>query len=207
MVQGACDCEKLFPQITCCAIHLDGANRITFTWSRLCEHQGVGRTKLQSTYLDWHHAAWQWLIMSIVSELVFFAHMWAISRFRPSMLQVMGAGGHSVLYLGVMPASTLLPKVIGVDGDVNTLFLICLDTDYSSRVPVIAGCNILSVCTACHAVWMHGGVEFHNSASVWHNCPCVQRGTKWTIVLDTPVNTWHNTTTLLSDRRLRDCAS
>ncbi|PVD22524.1 hypothetical protein C0Q70_18338 [Pomacea canaliculata] len=59
-------------------------------------------------------------------------------------LQVIGASGHSVPYIGVVRVSVWLPKdVVGVDSKVDTLLLVCLDTEYSSRVPVIAGTNIL----------------------------------------------------------------
>ncbi|PVD21605.1 hypothetical protein C0Q70_17404 [Pomacea canaliculata] len=61
-----------------------------------------------------------------------------------STLQVIGAGGHSVPYIGVVRVSVWLPKdVVGVDSKVDTLLLVCPDTEYSSRVPVIAGTNIL----------------------------------------------------------------
>ncbi|XP_025079813.1 uncharacterized protein LOC112555597 [Pomacea canaliculata] len=83
--------------------------------------------------------------VSIVSESFFRRNM----RHRQlenldSTLQVIGAGGHSVPYIGVVRVSVWLPKdVVGVDSKVDTVLLVCPDTEYSSRVPVIAGTNIL----------------------------------------------------------------
>ena len=57
-------------------------------------------------------------------------------------LQVTGAGGQSVPYLGYIVSPISMPKdVVGTEAVVETIALICPDTPFSETVPVIVGTN------------------------------------------------------------------
>jgi transposase InsO family protein len=56
------------------------------------------------------------------------------------LLNIQSAGGHSLPYLGYIEAGLKIP---GDDEEQNCLFLVVPDTEYSKRVPVLIGTNIL----------------------------------------------------------------
>ena len=60
------------------------------------------------------------------------------------VLNILGAGGQTVPYLGVIPVNiSLPPEVGGTTETVATMAVICPDTSLSKRVPVIVGTNTL----------------------------------------------------------------
>ena len=59
-------------------------------------------------------------------------------------LHVLAAGGHTVPYLGFVRVTVALPPgVVEVSKSVNTLMLVCPDTDFSQNLPVIIDTNTL----------------------------------------------------------------
>ena len=68
-------------------------------------------------------------------------------------LRVTGAGGQPVPYLGFVTLNIALPREIaGTAETVETLALVCPDTEASSRLPVIIGTNTLKMlATRCQA--------------------------------------------------------
>lgn len=59
-------------------------------------------------------------------------------------LNITGAGGQTVPYLGVIRVRLRLPEeVAGTSAEVDTLAVVCPDTKFSAKVPVIVGTNTL----------------------------------------------------------------
>ena len=59
-------------------------------------------------------------------------------------IDIVGAGGQAVPYLGVVAVTLALPKEVGGTTDsVNTYAVVCPDTKLSARAPVIVGTNTL----------------------------------------------------------------
>lgn len=82
--------------------------------------------------------------VSIMSES-FFRKNYSKDDLEPlSELNVTGAGGHSIPYLGFVRVNVELPEeVVGVREKTQTLMLVCPDTEYSILVPVIVGTNTM----------------------------------------------------------------
>jgi hypothetical protein len=61
-----------------------------------------------------------------------------------SILEIKGAGGHTLNYLGYVSINIAFPE--GVNGDVKehvALVLVVPDTEYNTRVPLIIGTNLI----------------------------------------------------------------
>ena len=59
-------------------------------------------------------------------------------------LNITGAGGQTVPYLGIVRVSVKLPEeIVGVASELETLAVVCPDTKMSARLPIIIGTNTL----------------------------------------------------------------
>lgn len=108
--------------------------------------------------------------VSIVSETFYRSKLSHVTLEElSSELKVVGAGGNVVPYLGFVRVNVSMSKdVVGVGEGVNALMLVCPDTDFSQRVPVIIGTNVLrNLAGLCRDVF---GSHF---VSLMQVCPAV----------------------------------
>ncbi|KAK7106579.1 hypothetical protein V1264_017813 [Littorina saxatilis] len=104
--------------------------------------------------------------VSILSESLFREHFDQDDLKPLEGLKVTGAGGHNIPYLGYVRTTVAFSsRVVGVDDCVDTMFLVCADTDYSMRVPVIIGTNTLKLLSNhCEQVAGRAFVHTHTLA-------------------------------------------
>lgn len=82
--------------------------------------------------------------VSIMSETFYNNNFSYVPMEELTCLRVVGAGGSAVPYLGFVRVNVRLPEdVTGVNESVDVLMLVCRDTDYSQKVPIIIGTNTL----------------------------------------------------------------
>ncbi|KAK7495225.1 hypothetical protein BaRGS_00013635, partial [Batillaria attramentaria] len=118
---------------------LCGSDTVTALVGRVCSStidiQGVSTSCLRDSGSQ----------VSTVSETFYNTHLSDVPLEKlDTLLTVKGAGGHSVPYLGYVRVAVTLPDdAVGVGGTVNTLFLVCPDTAFSGKVPILIGTNAL----------------------------------------------------------------
>ena len=81
--------------------------------------------------------------VTVISESFYRTHLAHLPlNSLQTELQITGAGGQNVPFLGYIHVTVMLPEdTIGVTDSVRTMAVICPDTQYSSNVPVIIGTN------------------------------------------------------------------
>ncbi len=81
--------------------------------------------------------------VSTVAKWYFDEHIHTPMEEIDEFLNVEGAGGHQLGYLGVTETSVGVPEtVFGKSVNLEVLFLVVNDIDYNSRVPVIIGLDV-----------------------------------------------------------------
>ena len=104
--------------------------------------------------------------VTVVSEGFYNRHLKNVPlEHIDTTLNITGAGGQSVPYLGVVRVTVSLPKdVVGTASDLQTLAVVCPDTRISSRLPVIIGTNTLrALAKTCER---QGGRYWHTSLPI-----------------------------------------
>ena len=103
--------------------------------------------------------------VSIISESFYREKLSDLPLEPLDSLKVTGAGGQTVPYLGFVRCEIGLPvHVVGVKENVSSLLLVCPDTDFSKRVPIIVGTNVLRLCAEVCKV--KGGVDFSSTLQI-----------------------------------------
>ena len=83
--------------------------------------------------------------VTVVAESFYRSHLSHLSlgQLTPA-IEIVGAGGQAVPYLGIVGLKLSLPKGVGGTADaVDTYVVVCPDTKLSTRAPVIVGTNTL----------------------------------------------------------------
>lgn len=80
--------------------------------------------------------------VTIVSETFYRTNLSHVPlRTLDNELHICGAGGQTVPYLGYISVNVLPQEIVGVKASVDTMMIVCPDTEYSARVPFIVGTN------------------------------------------------------------------
>lgn len=84
--------------------------------------------------------------VSTISESFFSKYVTDDLYDLPHDFKLLGAGDNEIPYLGYTRASVFVPsEFVGVGETVESIFLVCPDTKFSSRVPILLGTNTLSL--------------------------------------------------------------